>query len=166
MAFSLGRATGGLLTRRTMTMALGTLAAGVTGPRAADRALNQGGPLQRLSFGVMIPDPGALPRHCRELPGPVVQAGVGGLIAGAVEAGVPLDARAALASQCLVDLQGTRRGCTVGAIEHRGERDTVLDCLIGALTAMRQHWMRGISKQRQAPARPGRQRLAVVQPPS
>src|SRR5437763_1747198 len=114
----------------------------------------------------MVPDPGALPRHCRELPGPVVRAGVGGLIAGAVDAGVPLDARAALASQCLVDLQGTRRGCTVGATEHRGERDTVLDCLVGALTAMRQHWMRGISKQRQAPARPGRQRLAVVQPPS
>jgi|SRR3954447_3042727 hypothetical protein len=35
MAFSLGRATGGLLTRRTMTMALGTLAAGMTGRRAA-----------------------------------------------------------------------------------------------------------------------------------
>ena len=67
----------------------------------AERALKRGGGLQRLGLSIMIPDPGALTRRCTELPIPVAEVGVGGVIARAVDASAPLDTCAALVPQCL-----------------------------------------------------------------
>lgn len=58
MAFSLGRTTRGLLTRRTMTMALGTIAAGMTGQRAAVAQPSDCGAPAEIGDGWRIAKPG------------------------------------------------------------------------------------------------------------
>ena len=92
--------------------------------------------------------------------------GVSRIVAHAAGARAALDLGDAFAPQPLIGQQGEGSRRPVGASEDDRQRHAVLDRLVGALSEMRKHGMRGIAEQAQPSLGPAGQRLAVVQRPA
>src|SRR5690348_3243039 len=92
--------------------------------------------------------------------------GMDGVISQPVLPRAALDLRHPIAAKPLVGEEALRRAGPIRAHQYRRERHAVLDRLIGALSEMRKHWMRGIAEQAEPLPGPGRQWLAIVECPS
>ena len=99
-------------------------------------------------------------------PPPVGELAARAVVAGAVAPGPELDLRRPVPPQLLICSQRSRHACrTCAGAEQLGQRHGVLQRLVHALPQVRQHRVRRVPEQRQAPAAPPRQWHPVVHPP-
>ena len=87
---------------------------------------------------------------------------IGGVVPHPILTRAAMNLRHALAAQPFVGEQGGRRRVPIRARQDRRQRHAVFDRLIGALSEVRKHGMRGIAKQAQPLLGPDRQRLAII----
>src|SRR6516165_4543699 len=141
--------------------------------RVRERELNgRGRGLERLSgcqclsFSVVVPDPAACLWHRSEQRVARPEIAPGHLVEGPIEARHTLNAGGAFSPLLLVDQERPRSYHSIGMAQDGREGNCILNRLIGSLPRVGQHWVGGVSKQGQTPARPGLKRFAIEEPPS
>ena len=97
---------------------------------------------------------------------PHAQIRVQGIVAQAVFARAALDQRDSLTAQAIIGEQRRRRSLSVRARQDCRQRHAILDRLVGSLSEMGKHRVRGIAEQRQPPPRPRCQRFTIVESPA
>src|SRR6187551_3860410 len=94
------------------------------------------------------------------------QVGISRIVAQPVFARATLYLRDALAAKPLIGKERGRRALRAGARKDRRKRHAVLDRLVGALSEVRQHRVRGIAKKGQSSLGPCRQWFAIIKRPT
>src|SRR6516162_4499643 len=121
---------------------------------------------QSLSFSVVVPDPAACLWHRSEQRVARPEIAPGRLVEGPIEARHALNAGGAFSPELLVDQERPWSYHSIGMAQDGREGNCILNRLIGSLPRVGQHWVGGVSKQGQTPARPGLKRFAIEEPPS